>query len=127
MSDPAEVVSEPTLVALDAEMIAHANDIKSQRIDVPEWGGFVWVRDNPALQAVDLDDALGKLKADGKARESIWTFLAAVLSKQDGSLIFKDAEHARAILGNRSPKVLERVQREAMKFLGMEVSKEKNG
>lgn len=121
---PAEGAA-PTV--LDAEAIARAADILTKELKVPEWGGSVWVRDNPALQAVALDEDLNALERDGKKKEAIWTFLAAVLSKPDGTLLFRDAAHARDILGKRSPKVLARVQLQAMDFLGMEVAKAKNG
>ncbi|MDM7915707.1 MAG: hypothetical protein QUU85_10655, partial [Candidatus Eisenbacteria bacterium] len=120
MSEVANVPAEAPVV-LDAESIGRASDIKTKELKVPEWGGSVWVRDNPALQAVALDEDLNKLKAEGKQREAIWTFLAAVLSKPDGTLLFRDAAQARDVLGKRSPRVLARVQREAMEFLGMEV------
>lgn len=85
---------------LTAAEILDCNDIISQRIPVPEWGGHVYVR---TMSAVDRDtfEAAGADKGIKNIRARL---VVATIVDRDGRRLFTD-DDAEA-LGNKSAKTV---------------------
>lgn len=92
---------------LTREQILAANDIKTEDVAVPEWGGTVRVRTMTAIERDSfLADVLG---ADGKVdRRRHRTMLAArTIIGDDGVPVFTETDIAA--LGAKNSLVLERI------------------
>jgi hypothetical protein len=104
---------------LDRESILRAEDLPRERVDVPEWGGSVWVR---AMTAAERDalDAAQYLSGDDEA-ERLRNFRArvavATICDENGKLLFspQDVE----LLGRKSSVALERICRVAFRLNGL--------
>lgn len=95
---------------LTREQILAADDIRTERVDVPEWGDFVFVR---VVSAAQRDAFEASLQDDPKA--NIRARVAALaLCDESGELMFTAAE-AEA-LGRKSYPALDRVFRAAIRL-----------
>lgn len=111
---------------LSREQILKANDLKTEEVEVPEWGGKVFVRSITAAEHQTFTESLtppGAVKAEDmdmsnvKAKLVIFTAVDA-----DGNLLFKP-EDAGA-LGAKSAKAVDRVYLVASRLNGIEDEKE---
>ncbi len=97
---------------LTAEDIAAVSDNLVEEMDVPEWGGSVFVRLLPAIAGLALSEAVHALP-EGQASKALLLTVAAVLANPDGSPLFTDMEKAIEILGKRQVEPLARIQERA--------------
>lgn len=108
---------------LSAESILDANDLLSEDVDVPEWGGTVRVQ---GMTGADRDKfEAGFLDSKGKARpmnQALTDYrarlAAACIVTEDGKRMFRsDAEVRR--LGEKSAQALSRVADVASRLSGL--------
>jgi hypothetical protein len=88
---------------LSASQILAADDFKIEPVDVPEWGGTVYVR---VLRGTDRDQFEESLSKE-KDKPFRCRFLVMTLCDERGSLLFKQEQIAA--LGEKSSVVLNRV------------------
>lgn len=88
---------------LTASQILAANDVKVEPVDVPEWGGTVYVR---VLRGTDRDQFEEWINKE-KDRSVRCRFLVLTLCDEKGSLLFTPEQVAA--LGEKSGEVLGRV------------------
>lgn len=103
---------------LNREDIIAACDLSQKWVDVPEWGGEVWIKQLAASDRIALEKLLspnGKKKLSGL--EIITLFLCRVLSDSDGNLLFTDSDAPE--LAKKNPDVLMRINDEAQEHNGM--------
>lgn len=105
------------MTLLDKAAILAAADIKTEDVDVPEWGGTVRVRTMSGTQRDAFGAAL--LGPDGKPDMSQYRagMVAASVVGEDGVLLFS-SEDVKA-LGAKSAKALDRVFAVADRLNGM--------
>ncbi|MFF7966764.1 hypothetical protein ACFZC3_15530 [Streptomyces sp. NPDC007903] len=113
-------------MALSRDAIVQANDIPTETVPVPEWGGDVIVR---GLTGDELDDFQGSIRQfrrsmDGKGMEPVLIqqgmhakLLVKCLVDDNGQRLFKDNEADE--LGAKSGKVLERLYDIAQTLSGL--------
>ena len=105
---------------LNREAILAAQDLKTEDVDVPEWGGAVRVRMMSGLER----DALGAslVGPDGKVSAERYKYKVLVrsLAADDGSRLFRDDEIEA--LAAKNPSVLERLYQVADRLNGMSES-----
>lgn len=102
---------------LTREAILSADDLKTEDVDVPEWGGSVTVR---ALTATGRDAMFRQIVgADGKMDQTRYhgALVASSVIDDGGDLLFSltDAE----ALGNKSAAALHRVSSVAARLSGL--------
>lgn len=88
---------------LSASDILSANDVKVQAVEVPEWGGTVYVK---TLRGTDRD-AFEESLSKEKDKPFRCRFLVMTLCDDKGNLLFKPDQIAA--LGEKSSLVLNRV------------------
>lgn len=95
---------------LDRNAILAANDAKLTRLEVPEWGGEVFIR---CMSGKDRDEF--EQKVQGKQLSNIRAVLAAIsLCDSEGKRLFNDSEIE--LLGAKSAAALDRVFSMALKI-----------
>lgn len=99
---------------LTRDSILSALDSKLEAVDVPEWGGTVYIRTMSGAERdkfeVEILDAKGKVTADNIRAK----LLAKCLSDEKGTRLFSDADVEA--LGGKSANVLERLWVKARKL-----------
>lgn len=88
---------------LSAAQILSANDAKVEAIEVPEWGGVVYVK---TLRGTDRDIFEESLSKE-KDKPFRCRFLVMTICDEKGNLLFKPDQVA--VLGEKSSLVLNRV------------------
>lgn len=107
---------------LNRESILAAQDIKRERVPVPEWGGDVFVAVMPGADRweyeVAADRARKRARANGhEANDDVTRLLATVLVDEQGARLFTEAD-VKA-LGEKSGVVLARLFRVAIRLNGI--------
>lgn len=108
------------MALLTKQQILDAQDIKTETVSVPEWGGEVRVR---ALSAAERDQFEDKVvKRDGKRSRVVLTDIRARLAAicmvdEAGKRLFSDAEMAE--LTKKSAAALQRVFEVAQRLAGI--------
>lgn len=108
--------------SLDREAILAADDLKIEPVDVPEWGGRVFVRSLSGIQRDALDgDGLRRKKAG----QSDWEhfrgrYAAACVCDEEGAALFtlSDVE----ALSAKSASALDRIYEKADELNGISAS-----
>lgn len=89
---------------LNKEDILQAKDVKIEAVDVPEWGGGVYVRSITAAERGQIEEAAAKFKEskgkDSFARTFTVKFAALAICDEEGTRLFKDDEIAQLQLKN---------------------------
>lgn len=111
MSEPASPARELTV-----EEILGASDLQIVEVEVPEWGGSVYLRVLPADVGVALNEKISALDKKNQ-HESIFLLLGACLCRKDGAPLFESVEAAGKLRG-RSQKVLIKLQKMALELQG---------
>jgi len=92
---------------LSRQAILEANDLKTETVSVPEWGGEVFVRTMTGTERDRYEcEAAAALKANRKINLRA-TVVARVVVDANGQRIFQDEDIP--ILGSKSASALERV------------------
>ncbi len=104
--------------ALTAEQITAAQDLKRKEVEVPEWGGTVWIQTMTGTQRDEFDNSIQAAKSNNgqidirgiKAR-----LVALTMVDAEGVPIFSDPE----VLGTKSAGVLNRLWEVAQRLNGL--------
>lgn len=129
--DGAAAESKVTRV-LSADQILDAEDISIEAVEVPEWGGTVYVRAMTAVQRERYLDSMRKVIGEG-AKATVQTVFAfgsaklAVLTlcDQNGNLLFDRSPETVEKLGRKSAKAMERVVAASAKLNGLDDEEDK--
>ena len=102
---------------LNKETILAANDLPTETVDVPEWGGAVKVRSMTAAEREDFSASLRD--KEGKVDTTAWKAQLAALTLVDdeGTRMFADAD--AAALSGKSALVIERIATAALRLNGL--------
>lgn len=95
---------------LDRKSILSANDVRLEKVAVPEWGGDVYLR---VISGTDRDH-FEESYADQKMKSFRIRFLVLTLCDESGERIFKDDESE--LLGKKSSVVINRLFEAAWKL-----------
>lgn len=88
---------------LDRKSILSANDVRLEKVAVPEWGGDVYLR---VISGTDRD-RFEESYADQKMKSFRIRFLLLTLCDESGERLFKDEE--ADLLGKKSSVVINRL------------------
>lgn len=106
-------------MSLTRDQILSANDRKVIAVDIPEWGGQVYVRSLNAREALKHDAELKALSEQQAETEAVLAAqLATYLCDENGSLMFTK-EQASGLL-DRNPVALKRIVKAGMVANGFE-------
>ncbi len=105
---------------LSAENILSADDMKVAPVDVPEWGGKIYVRRLTGRERDEFEQLMNDRKAAKslKVRGVISRIVALAASKADGSKLFTSND-AESRLDDKACAPLMRVFDAALKISGM--------
>lgn len=113
-------------MALSRDDILKANDLKTEGVEVPEWGGKVFVRSITAAEHQTFSESLNPSGAEKQEDMSLSNVKAKLVVftavDADGNLLFKP-EDAEA-LGAKSAKAVDRVYVVASRLNGIEGAEE---
>ncbi len=104
-------------VTLTRDLILEANDLKREQVEIPEWGGTVYVR---GLTGAERDAFEASINADGgqgKIQNVRARLVAFTVVDENGNRIFSDAD--AGILGRKSANALNRVFEVALRLNGI--------
>lgn len=106
---------------LTKEQIQKVDDSKIARVDVPEWGGHVFVKTISGFARDQYEQSLIKMKrgrADADLTNQRAKFVVMVACNEEGNLLFNpnDADW----LGNKSASAIHRIYTEAVRLNGMD-------
>lgn len=106
--------------ALTAADILSAEDLIREKVEVPEWGGFVFISAMTGT-ARDAFEASCMSFKDGKGEQNMENIrakmVAACATDESGSLLFKPSQVIE--LGKKSAKVLDQLFAVAQRVNGM--------
>ncbi len=105
---------------LSAENIFSADDMKVEAVDVPEWGGKIYVRRLTGRERDEFEQLMNDRRAGKimKVRGVITKIVALAACTEDGSKLFT-SENAEAKLDEKACAPLMRVFDAALKISGM--------
>ena len=108
------------MACLTAEQILKAEDLPREKVDVPEWGGEVYVRALRGWERDAIEESC--VQRDGKKTKMSLTNLrakicAASMCDENGTQIF--TQDAAVTLGQKSSAALDRVFAVAQRLSGM--------
>ena len=107
--------------ALTRTQIQTASDIKTERVDVPEWGGYVIAKAMTGFEREQFEQMVAQPGADGKVQISYKqmriTAVIACAVDDNGAHIFTDAD--RDWLNNKSGAALDRVASVILRLSGI--------
>lgn len=105
---------------LTKEQILKQDDLKTELVQVPEWGGAVWVRTLTGTER-DLFEADTIIKRDNDVCLNYDNFRAKLCVRTivdtDGKRLFEDKD--AIVLGNKSAAALDRVFEVAQRLNGL--------
>jgi len=106
---------------LDKNMILAASDVVKELVDVPEWGGSVYVRSITAAERGQIEAAAarfkeGKGKDDSFARLFTLRFAAMAICDENGARLFADADIEK--LAQKNAAVISRLAEIAQRLSG---------
>jgi hypothetical protein len=109
-ADELELETEPEPVQLGRDLILQAKDLPMERVDVPEWGGFVYVRTLTGMERdrFEADSLAGKGKDRHVSLRNIRARLVVLATcNERGERIFVDADVDA--IGRKSSAALDRI------------------
>ena len=98
---------------LSKDQILSANDVKIKKVEVPEWGGHVFVRSMTAIQRDDFEVRHAK----GTLKNYRATIASRTICDESGALMFSEAEIAQ--LSQKSSGALSRIYDVAIDLSGV--------
>lgn len=110
-------------MSLNAQQILEAQDIKVEKLYIPEWGGEVFVKTLTGAERDQLESELIQFSPNGNVQkmklDKIRTLLAFLsLCDETGTRLYTD-EADREKLSNKSASALDRIATKAQKLAGM--------
>jgi len=118
-STPAPQAEQVKAAALSAEQILGAVDCRVEAVHVPEWNGTVYLREVAADVGLQLGEDMRNLPK-GEQDKSLYMLLGACLCDADLRPLFKPEDWPK--IHTRSPRVLLRLQVQALRLQGWPVS-----
>ena len=110
---------------LTAADILSADDIERELVEIPEWGGSVWVygmtaseRDRQELEAARILQNANDPSAKKAQRANIRAMVAAIVCRDENGARIFGSEHIQQ-LGKRSAKPLDRIYDVARRLSGI--------
>lgn len=110
---------------LTAADILSADDIERELVEIPEWGGSVWVygmtaseRDRQELEAARILQNANDRSAKKAQRANIRAMVAAIVCRDENGARIFGSEHIQQ-LGKRSAKPLDRIYDVARRLSGI--------
>lgn len=104
-------------MAVTADEVFAADDRRRERVEVPEWGGYLYVREFSGLTRAAWErrvfDQDGKLRDDSMAVMVVWC-----AEDDEGQLIFQESDIER-LLAEKNADVLYRVANAALRVNGL--------
>lgn len=104
------------MLILDRSAILEAADVKKETVEVPEWGGSVYVRVMTGTDR-DLFESSMYLKGDDRLINLRAHLCALTICNEDGTRLFSDADIEA--LGKKSGEALDRVFKTAQRINGL--------
>lgn len=109
--------------ALTRDAIIGIKDLKTERVEVPEWGGYVFVktltgRERDAFEAETMKTKKGQKPGEGNYENFRARFVALTMVDENGAQIFTTRQEI-AVLGTKSVAALQRVFNKAQELNGM--------
>lgn len=105
---------------LNKQDILQAKDVKIEQVDVPEWGGVVYVRSISALERGLIEEAAAKFKEskgkDAFARTFTVKFASLAICDEDGNRLFDDKD--MTLLQAKNAAAVARVAEAAQRLSG---------
>lgn len=99
------------MLALTREEILNASDLVTEMVNVPEWGGNVYVRCLTGEERDELESLVVQDKSDGNSKVDLTNFRARLVAlsvvNEKGDRIFTLDDVVK--LGKKSAKALEKV------------------
>lgn len=100
--------------SLTFDDILAAQDLKVKELEVPEWGGSVWIREFNGLTRNEFADRFKRAESDQKQLLSLqYDLIASCLCNEDGALLAPDKKLAQK-LAEKNARVTDRILREIM-------------
>lgn len=108
-------------MTLSRDQILEADDLDREQVDVPEWGGPVYVREMTAAERDAFEAEILDRKSDGEVEVDLQNIrarlLVRVLCDEDGDRLFDDADIEP--LSRKSGAVMGRLFQVAQKLNGL--------
>ena len=92
---------------LSKEQILKSDDLKTELIEVPEWGGKIYVRTMTGKERDAFESLFLKSNKDGSIDNVRATLAAMTICDEKGERLFKDAEIKE--LGKKNAAALNRI------------------
>ena len=107
------------MTCLTKKNIFDTNDIEIKRVDVPEWGGYVYVKNITAKQRDRFEVSFVENRNKGLENINARGHLVAISTcDKDGKLLFNLADIDK--LGQKSGKALDRIFEVSQKMNGLD-------
>ena len=107
-------------IALTAEEILGVQDLTIRPVDIPEWGGIVYIRTMTGRERDAFERVISKAGSAVDVKDFRGMFAALVVCDQDGARLFGD-EHIEA-LTSKNGRALDRIFDEGAKLNGIRES-----
>jgi hypothetical protein len=108
-------------MTLTREQILEAPDIKREKVNVPEWGGDIYVKGLSGIANEEFQESIIEMKEDGKRKVSYKymraKLLALTICDENGNLLFSEADIEA--LDNKSSYVLSLIYEKAQQLSGL--------
>lgn len=105
-------------MSLTRDQILTADDLQRQEVDVPEWGGSVYVRAMTGLERDRFETSLTNGQDKGVNLQNIRARLVSLCAiDEEGARLFSDDD--AKVLGQKSAKALDRVFDVAQRLNGL--------
>ncbi len=115
-------------MALSKDQILEADDLQNQEVDVPEWGGSVYVRSMTGADRDAFEASMVTVNPDGSRTPDMRNLraklVALTLVDEAGNRLFEVADIPRLAL--KSAAALERVFEAAQRLNGLGVKAEED-
>jgi hypothetical protein len=107
---------------LNRDAILQADDLGRELVDVPEWGGSVYVRAMTGNERDAFEESILDMRSKGKDTRVVMANIRAKLCArcivgEEGERLFTDADID--VLGAKSARALDRVFEAAQRLCGM--------
>ena len=108
-------------MTLTREQILEAKDIQMKKINVPEWGGDIYVKGLSGIANEKFQESIIEIKEDGKRKVTYKymraKLLALTICDENGNLLF--SEEDIEALDNKSSYVLSIIYETAQRLSGL--------
>ena len=104
-------------MALTRDQILKADDLRREEVEVPEWGGTVFVRTMTGAERDSFEEEILKSGMKATMDNVRARLLVRVLVDKDGKRLFQDSEFA--LLGAKSTAALENLVNTAQMLNGV--------